>query len=203
MERNESLLAGVAQVFVPLLFCQFRAVLHQLLQREAAAALHRADPQTGAGRIPERGHHLATCEARAHTHTHTHTQRHTCSTKQEVLRHTEKLLLSCYWCLVNSQMIMLSVMITRDAQCISAWWIIGKGIIVYWLFIGIGEIIAYRMKPFFSASECLDTVDTLKVGLWSVIKQRRRRERLPWLLVKKSWVLSLGHEMQVIIGEKL
>ncbi|XP_075348299.1 unconventional myosin-Ig isoform X3 [Mycteria americana] len=38
---------------------QLRAVLHQLLQREAAAALHRADPAAGAGRVPAGGHHLA------------------------------------------------------------------------------------------------------------------------------------------------
>jgi len=38
---------------------QLRAVLHQLLQREAAAALHRADPEAGAGRVPAGGHRLA------------------------------------------------------------------------------------------------------------------------------------------------
>lgn len=36
---------------------QLRAVLHQLLQREAAAALHRAHAQVGAGGVRGRGHH--------------------------------------------------------------------------------------------------------------------------------------------------
>jgi len=36
-----------------------RAVLHQLLQREAAAGLHRADAQAGAGGVPARGLSIA------------------------------------------------------------------------------------------------------------------------------------------------
>lgn len=50
------------ELLYPFLPLQLRAVLHQLLQREAAAALHRADPPSGAGGVPERGNHLAARE---------------------------------------------------------------------------------------------------------------------------------------------
>ena len=37
-------------------FSQFRAVLHQLLQRKAAAAVHRAHAEDRAGRVSRGGH---------------------------------------------------------------------------------------------------------------------------------------------------
>ena len=40
------------------LYPQVRAVLHQLLQREAAAGVYRADAEVGAGGVPGRGHRL-------------------------------------------------------------------------------------------------------------------------------------------------
>jgi len=44
------------------LFPQLRTVLHQLLQREAAAALHPAGAEAGAGGVPTRGDSLEACK---------------------------------------------------------------------------------------------------------------------------------------------
>ena len=41
---------------------QFRAVLHKLLQRETAAAVHRTGAETGAGGVYEGRHPVATCK---------------------------------------------------------------------------------------------------------------------------------------------
>ena len=40
---------------------QFRAVLHQLLQRETATAVHRDRAEAGTGGVHERGHRVAAC----------------------------------------------------------------------------------------------------------------------------------------------